>query len=563
MKKLKRQAMRKGYEGMYYFLVVDDEYYVRQRVKLCIPWQDYGFEFAGEVSSAARALEFVRENEVDLAIVDISMPGRNGIDLIHDLKVINDKIKIIILSGFATFEYAKQAIEYGVVNYLLKPINTEELIRTITEIKASLDKDASVQQEQKYYIKTKDFVENASKNAFFRSLFAERLASDHYDRDIDLEWYGILPSREYFIIVFDIFSSDVKVSSIESLNVNRQTSLNIINGIVNRYCASICTVDAHNHQVLICNRLPESVDKMEILEEAVTRVRDSLHVCTIMGYSAGSGYQGTMDGIERSYKEALYFFTFKTIYGVDQNISNAMVPIKKDWVLNNLNEKLKNCLETGDKDDLFHNLDEIFKVIKRNLYCIQALESEISNLLSIGINYASRKNLQFFIAENEWVLYSCSEITHAGNNLQDIKKKIVNLFVSLIEEPCNTNHPLIYQIVMQAAEIIERDFCRCDMGLQYISSVLLISPAYLSRNFKKIQGITVSKYIMKCRMERAKTMLEQTNMTAAQISEEIGFHDFFYFSKCAKEYFGVSPSQYRMSHSLQETAKTEEQGWKF
>ena len=83
---------------VYRFFILDDEYYIRQRIRLCIPWEAYGYEYAGEASSVPKGLEFIRENRLDLAIVDISMPGQSGLEFIRCARVIQQIMYFIILS---------------------------------------------------------------------------------------------------------------------------------------------------------------------------------------------------------------------------------------------------------------------------------------------------------------------------------------------------------------------------------------------------------------------------------------------------------------------------------
>ena len=107
---------------MYRFLIVDDEYYIRRHIRCCIPWEDYDFQYAGEASNVYQAMEFLEHNAVELILLDISMPGQSGMDL---LKLLDEekhpRPHVIILTGFATFEYAREALKFGVSDYLLKP----------------------------------------------------------------------------------------------------------------------------------------------------------------------------------------------------------------------------------------------------------------------------------------------------------------------------------------------------------------------------------------------------------------------------------------------------------
>ena len=124
---------------MYKVLIIDDEYYIRQRLKTCIEWEEEGFEITAEASNAEEALSALEKGGIDMAVVDISMPQKDGLSLIKELRDRNMPIKIMILSGYGTFAYAQKAIEYGVTQYLLKPIDEEDLIKSLGQIRKALD----------------------------------------------------------------------------------------------------------------------------------------------------------------------------------------------------------------------------------------------------------------------------------------------------------------------------------------------------------------------------------------------------------------------------------------
>ena len=111
-------------------LIVDDEPFIRQGLKILINWEEYGYEIVGEAANGIEAIKVLEEKEIDLIIADIKMPEMNGIELIeyvHDN--ILSEIKFIMLSGYYEFEYAKKAIKYNVTDYILKPIQKDELIK--------------------------------------------------------------------------------------------------------------------------------------------------------------------------------------------------------------------------------------------------------------------------------------------------------------------------------------------------------------------------------------------------------------------------------------------------
>ena len=121
-------------------LVVDDEPFVRQGVKVIIDWEKYGYKVVGEASNGLIALEMLKKEYYDLVLIDIKMPKINGLDFIGMVRrTISTKIKFIILSGFFEYEYAQLALKYQVTNYLLKPLQPEELIKSIQDIKIEIE----------------------------------------------------------------------------------------------------------------------------------------------------------------------------------------------------------------------------------------------------------------------------------------------------------------------------------------------------------------------------------------------------------------------------------------
>jgi len=127
---------------MYNILIVDDEPIIRKGMKQFLDWDQYGFAIIGEAANGFEALRFAQNNQVDLLITDIKMPGMDGLELVEKLHEQNLYPYVTVLSGYGEFEYARRAINQGVQSYLLKPIQEEELIDMLQRIKRKLDEDA-------------------------------------------------------------------------------------------------------------------------------------------------------------------------------------------------------------------------------------------------------------------------------------------------------------------------------------------------------------------------------------------------------------------------------------
>lgn len=129
---------------MYHVLLIDDEVKIIQWLKQSIPWEKYGFTVCELCTGSLQALQYMENHPVDLVITDIRMPGPSGLDLIQKLYRCKPDISTIILSGYNQFEYAQQALKYGVKGFLLKPLDLEELQELLLDISGKLNKTRSL-----------------------------------------------------------------------------------------------------------------------------------------------------------------------------------------------------------------------------------------------------------------------------------------------------------------------------------------------------------------------------------------------------------------------------------
>ncbi|HEX3029617.1 MAG TPA: response regulator [Clostridia bacterium] len=134
-------------------MIVDDEFYFREALKISIPWGELGFRICGEAKNGRDALEKVGILSPEIIIVDINMPIMDGLEFVQNIKEAGIKSKIIILTGYSEFNYAKQTIQLGVNSYILKPVNEEELINSLLEIKKVIENEANIKIEIDSYKK--------------------------------------------------------------------------------------------------------------------------------------------------------------------------------------------------------------------------------------------------------------------------------------------------------------------------------------------------------------------------------------------------------------------------
>ena len=132
---------------MYKVFVVDDEIVIREGLRNNIDWEENGFQLVGEAPDGEIALPMIRDEKPDILITDIRMPFLDGIALCREVRRVMPWIQIVILSGFDSFEYAKQAISLGVQEYLLKPISSDELKSVLSRLVKSIEKEQMERQD--------------------------------------------------------------------------------------------------------------------------------------------------------------------------------------------------------------------------------------------------------------------------------------------------------------------------------------------------------------------------------------------------------------------------------
>ena len=341
----------------YRVLIVDDEYYIRQRVKLCIPWEDYGFKCVAEARSVEDALDYFSSNQVDLILVDISMPGRNGLELIREARTLYPRINFIILSGFSTFAYAKEALKYDVAEYLLKPINTEELIRALSSIKQRLDhqsEDDALKQEFRYFKEMHQLSEN---NLFFRDLLSDRLLTSS-----DLSPYGLVQNKSYLLFIADI--PDVATASHMSSCSRRLKLRNIILEFLAPYDVAYVCTDYHDRQVFVCNLALIKRQPHELLTAVEQVAIEQLQLPFICGYHEATS--GTAEQFRIAYRLAMNFFLFRAIYGraLDEKSPATISDSMSMKELQKLEERLRICLYAENRSGVSLDLKEIFCLLR-------------------------------------------------------------------------------------------------------------------------------------------------------------------------------------------------------
>lgn len=533
---------------MYRLMLVDDEYAVRKQVVDKIDWSQYDIEIVCEAENGNEAIELFEQFLPDIVITDIKMPFLNGLELSEKILEKYPYTKIIVLTGFDEFEYAKKSVDLHIMNYVLKPISAKSLIAILEEVKNKLDQEIENKRSME---RLRDYYEKSY--ALLRDKFLEDFVKGAYDDDEIEEWleyYQIkLLGNSFLVSIVQIdnyFSQRKEIDSKES-EFKKLALLQFIEEINEKEQLGISFLC--NNQVVIISHgyFPNENEFLNIITKKLDMIRQGIERYQKFTITIAIGHIGNcVLEIPSSMKSASNAYDYKLAMGNNQIIYiNDLEPNKTYTVEFNdlLKKRLIRILKSGVKSEFQEYLDETFNLLALNnkkssdnqLYLFELLTQIIITAKEFGVDItkADGKELNLFqlVGENQQLDYLKSKISLLGN--------------FLIDESANSRVALTKNLVTLVKNYIHNEFKNCELSVQELSDLLCYSPNYISAVFKKETGQAIMNYLTDFRLEVAKKFLITTEMKSIDIAMEVGFASSNYFAYCFKKQFDISPTQYR------------------
>ena len=526
---------------LYSVLLVDDEEEVIEIIIKKMDWESLGFQVAGYAHNGLEALEMAEELLPDVVMTDIKMPYMDGLTLSRKLKELYQTIKIIIFSGFDEFEYAKEAIRAEVEEYLLKPVNIEELSMVFSRIRKDLDREKAdkynLDKLRSYY---RDSLPVLQEN-FFTSLAEGRISKDRipsYLKDYQLTLEGPC----YIASVLHVSSMDYNNgmdSFLMTISVQKLAE--------EQLCALYrCRIMQYLDDILIFTELADS--------DAVPAYTDTLdNLCRLAlriynaRVTAGIGQPcQDLSEFSLSYNGAKTAVSYRALYGYSKAYYISEINPQEDsgelWEEKAIRSILKR-IQTADPEGLEKKIllcEDYFREsgVKGNQFRIFIFTflTELTRFCSN--NHINMEN----IFGKDTDLYSQAL---SLENPQDLGKWLHQICNQMMEVLSRERQNITVAFVSHAVDYIHDHFGDQDITLEFICRYLNVSSAYFSTIFKKETGKTFISYLTDYRMEQACQLLKNTDEKTYIIADQVGYSDANYFSYVFKKQFGMSPSRYR------------------
>ncbi len=528
--------------------LVEDEIIIREAIHKMIPWAEYGFELIGEAKDGEMALPLIKKSKPDVLITDIKMPFMDGLTLSRLVKKDLPNTKIIIISGYDDFDYARQAITLGIEQYLLKPISKDEFLEVLEGIRSKYEKE----NEQKlYYQKFENEIKAYEKNAqrdFFELLVSEDVDLQRIYEQADRLQIDIM-AQCYNLVLFDIGAkSDYQNVGDRYSNDAADVQNKIDEFFINNRSYQLFRNQQFNYAVLIKG---DENEIGQITAECIEFLKTTFEQNGTLEWFVCAGKSvERLSMMSECYKEAMKSFAYRYLgYRYVFSYEN-IEKTEKDEDMNLQNIDMNAVKQEIIYNFLFNALDEeVDSFVKNYLQMIggEAMRSKMFQqyiLLNLHFCLTSfAEKLGYDKTEiDDSLKFIVDERIKSTEDLEKIIGSILRKGIRLREERSKGRNQ---SVIRTALQYMEENFTDDSLTLNRVAGVANVSANHFSALFSQEMGQTFIEYLTQLRMNRAKEQLRCTDMRSGEIALEVGYKDPHYFSFLFKKTQGCTPSEYR------------------
>lgn len=494
-------------------LIADDEKIERKGIISLIERENFEVEIL-EAKNGKDAYELIKKKKPDILFTDIKMPFMSGIELINKTRELSDKIAIILFSGYSDFEYAREAIKNGALDYILKPIDPDEFEKVL---KKALDWVDEHEQKTMIFRKNQDFL-----GEYFLQKYLHMGKMDivrEAEEILDISWWHNV-RRLVLIETEDNFFEEVKENFQELLEGELKLPFYYLN------------LDEHRSMLLFDERVKADFPVMgkHIYEYMAERLQAECYVAVSSPIAEGLQMPEAFREVELLMENRFY-----------RHENRVFLP---DMALEGKNnqEIIAELLEKMEEDIRLQDISHLWEHFRKFAAQGKAV-GQISHIYIKFSCFGIIKELykSMHLSQNKCnrtvdAVYQCTSMQELTNILEEN--------IQAYEEKVFSNQSNARSDVEKVKSYIYEHYAE-ELSVEILGAGVFLSPGYMSHIFKKETGEGLSRFIRVYRLEKAKELLQNTNKKIVQICRETGFTNSSYFCKSFREYYGCSPEKFR------------------
>lgn len=521
---------------MYKLLVADDEYWIREKIRNMLNWEDYQISFMNPAQDGEEVLRIVAEDRPDILITDINMPFVNGVDLVRRIKKEYPDIVVFVISGYDDFEYVKQTLMDGAINYLLKPVARIDLVGALSR---ALEIISEKEENEKQIVKT-------------ASLIQDRELSLLVDKE-----NSVIPAVNFLNESSDMVGSTmllVKIHELQELMGKYEYDLNYLSYSVKKLIKQVTGIE----NLLIFNYIYRSNEFLIVTETEVSEQRymaikilNALKKLTQSpvtiavsepSYSIESLHNAYVQSISvlmarKFKKENAILFCQQEGGSTSRNVRSHMTQ-ELEW-------QLRGMIKKGNKKVIMEFLRDVVGLAScgERGWTYLEVKQTVKKISAVFSDTVSQSGSVISLQELDELDQMIDKILEKLNE-EDLLGLLEEMLSLVLSEKMSDITGNIKDVVREAAQYINQNYYE-ELTLVSLASKYCVESSYFSRMFKQETGKNLMLYITDKRIEKAKEIMQQSEISMSEIAFMVGYDDYTYFSKVFKKVTGVSPREYR------------------
>lgn len=524
-------------------VLIDDEFFFRKALYAFIEKQS-SYKIIGDANNGETGRKLVLDLKPDIALVDISMPVMDGLEMIQSLYSLTHT-RFILLTGYSDFDYARQAISLGVSDYLLKPLDYEELLKALHKLSKEIDLQHQQQDALSDYYQYRELYLSQMNLNTFHKILSSSMRQEEFS---DFLHESPLKSCHAFMVFM------IKISNSEKNVWNLETENTLCHFILKNICLEVLehqkipALYIDTGAVVQCVICGFTEDTISHASELPTICRHLMKIFKDTAHLAASILLGTlhygMQGIKASYEEALSLLhnspykdlTFFKIYEnsePEQFLFNESASVTFHELLILLRQHRTETIQSF--------ISQHFDKMQQEMTHIKKIQLSAAIFITVLNDFLSECS---FSSSSFPILQHALDNYEACQSTEDLKNLILDTYVKVLDELELYRSSSKNQIVQNAQDYISKHYMEPDLHLDTIASALYVSSQYLCTTFSREANITLGNYLTNFRMQKAKELLLSNHPSVQNTALLCGFTDAGYFSKCFKKHYGISPKKF-------------------
>ncbi|NBD26949.1 response regulator transcription factor [Paenibacillus glycinis] len=517
---------------MYNVLITDDEPTIREGLRTLIDWEALGYAVVDTAANGKDALGKIAVYRPDLLIVDIRMPGMTGLELVEAVRQTGDKLRVLILSGYADFDYAKKAIGLDIDGYLLKPVDEDELVGHLDKLKSVLDRER------------KERADSGSRKAWSRQKLLHDLLSPDAEKRVlpdadelkamDLGW------DSYGIVLIKLEGSD------RSMEPGRFAAVR--DRFAQAYDAKdkgvVVAMDAALVLLLPDDLSAEAVKRRVYADLAALIAEPCARIAAASGPPASR-----IGDVRMSYLAAAALLDRRFFHAGGQLIDSSSPALhavpggiaeQANWAddVPALAEKLYFALDVGNLAVVSQLVADTGRGLIRRGKSEADIKAAFAGIVTALAGKLSRSGDEREL-DNER-LSACMSTIYGHVRYDELEQELIAVLPTLLKGSGSCSGD---KQIKKMIDLIRRNYVE-NLKLETLAEVFNYNSAYLGKLFKSETGEYFNTYLDKVRIEKAKELLDQ-GLKVYQVAEKVGYANVDYFHGKFRKYVGVSPTSYR------------------